>query len=84
MHAYQQHWKRCAHLPRQEDSGVEMRVKVNIGANSGITLGSRRGLGEQSISTACHWIQDIVTHVATKLVQNHTLELLGSVLTKKQ
>ena len=60
-----------------------MKIHVMMDANTGIAIGSRRGLGKtKHVDTVFLWVQELVTNGKMRLSKRPTGEMLADFLTK--
>ena len=66
-----------------KDWGWNLKIHVMMDANTGIAIGSRRGLGKtKHVDTVFLWVQELVTNGKIRLSKRPTGEMLADFLTK--
>ena len=66
-----------------EDWNISCPVYVNMDATTGISIGSRRGLGKvKHIATCYLWVQDLVDRQRIRLRKVNTGDMLADIMTK--
>eukprot|EP00439_Symbiodinium_sp_Y106_P084392 s1430_g25.t1 len=65
------------------DWGVKLSVNIAMDASAGISIGSRRGLGQvKHIDTCYLWVQEIVDQGRIRLKKVNTQDMLADLMTK--
>ena len=66
-----------------KDWGILLPIQAYMDASTGLSIGSRHGLGRvKHIDTVFLWVQDVVTSGRIALGKKHTDEMLADLLTK--